>query len=75
LVRGECIRLFADYGARVRIVYVEVPEDDLRRQNRQRSAVVPTRVIERMLDRWEVPDLAEAHEVVHAVRDPSRSGS
>jgi predicted kinase len=67
LVRNECIRLFADYHARVRIVYVEVSEQRLQLQNRKRAKMVPTRVIERMLDRWEVPDRTEAHEVSYVV--------
>jgi predicted kinase len=62
-VRQECIELFAGYGARIRIVYVEVPEARLYRQNRQRAAPVPERVLERLLDRWEVPDRTEAHQV------------
>jgi predicted kinase len=67
-LRREVVRLFAGYGARVRIVYVEVPEADLHRQNRRRSAVVPAAVLERFLDRWEVPDVTEAHRVEWVVR-------
>ncbi len=67
-IRAKCIRLFADYDARVRIVYVEVPEAVLHAQNRSRKAVVPDRVLSDMLDRWEVPDRTEAHEVTYAVR-------
>jgi predicted kinase len=67
-LRRESVRLFAGYGARVRIVYVEVPEADLHRQNRRRSAVVPAAVLERFLDRWEVPDVTEAHAVEWVVR-------
>ena len=62
-VRGQIVRLLADYGARVRIVYVEVPEERLLRQNGQRAAPVPQAVLERLLDRWEVPDRTEAHRV------------
>lgn len=69
VLRRQCIELFADYRARVRIVYLEVPERELYRQNRQRRAVVPEAVIEGMLDRWEVPDLTEAHRVDWVVRD------
>ena len=68
LVRGECIRLFAAYRARVRIAYVEVSEEKLEQQNRQRPAPVPGKVIERLLQRWEVPDLTEAHSVDWCVR-------
>src|SRR5205807_1316625 len=44
-VRAECIRLFADHEARVRIVYREVPPDRLFAQNRQRRERVPEKVI------------------------------
>jgi len=63
-IREICIRLFASYGARIRIAYVEVPEERLLRQNRERPGRVPEKAIERLLDRWEVPDITEAHEVV-----------
>jgi predicted kinase len=62
-LRGECIKLFAGYGAYIRIVYVEVPESVLWPQNRGRPARVPEAVIERLLERWEVPGLTEAHQV------------
>jgi predicted kinase len=66
-IRAQCTRIFADYGARIRIVYVEVPEPMLRAQNRGRRAPVPERVLDSLLDKWEVPDLTEAHDVVYAV--------
>jgi predicted kinase len=62
-LRSQCINLFADYNARVRIVYVEVPEERLLHQNRQRPAPVPLAVLNRLLDRWEMPDRIEAHGV------------
>ena len=68
-IRAQCIRLFADYGARIRIVYVEVSEPNLRSQNRSRNAPVPERVLNALLERWEVPDITEAHEVTYAVTD------
>lgn len=66
--RGPIVQLAADYGARVRIVYVEVPRAVLLEQNRAREAQVPWKVIERMADRWEIPGLTEAHEVTLATR-------
>jgi len=67
-VRDACIGLFARYDARIRIVYVEAPEERLRRQNRERPRPVPERVLEGLLDRWEVPDITEAHEVERILR-------
>ena len=62
-VRNECVRLFHEFRAKVRIVYVEASPDRLFSQNRQRRRKVPDSVIERLLDRWEVPDRTEAHQV------------
>jgi predicted kinase len=62
-VRNECVRLYAEFGARIRIVYREVSSDRLYYQNRQRRNRVPVSVIERLLDKWETPDRTEAHQV------------
>jgi predicted kinase len=64
--RGRLVRLFTDYRARVRVVYVEVPWARWRAQNAARAAAVPEAALDRLLARWEVPDLTEAHEVVWA---------
>ena len=62
-IRELSINLFAAYNARVRIVYVEAPEDRLYAQNRDRAEAIPAEVIRKLTDRWEVPDLTEAHRV------------
>ena len=62
-MRSRTIDLCASYGARIRIVYVEVSPDRLFTQNAEREHPVPTGAIERLLGRWEVPDLTEAHQV------------
>jgi hypothetical protein len=49
----------------VRIVYVKASHDALFAQNRSRKGAVPEVAIERMMDRWEVPDKTEAHQVEH----------
>ena len=66
-VRGECVQMFHGHDARVRLVYVEVSPERLFAQNRQRSRRVPEKVFERLLDRWEVPDRTEAHQVDYIV--------
>jgi putative nucleotidyltransferase with HDIG domain len=65
-VREQCVNLFATYRARVTIVYCEAPERVQRRQNADREVAVPAAVVRKMLERWEVPDATEAHEVVWA---------
>lgn len=62
-LRESSINLFAAYNARVRIVYVEAPADRLYSQNRERPDSVPAEVVRKLLARWEVPDLTEAHHV------------
>ena len=64
-MRGKVLSILADYDARVRIVYVEVSHSTLFAQNRNRDDFVPEAVIEKLTRRWQVPDLTEAHEVVH----------
>jgi predicted kinase len=62
-IRGGLIELFAAYQARVRIVYLEVPQGIQRSRNRARVMQVPEAVIERMRGRLEVPDVTEAQQV------------
>lgn len=66
-LRTTVLNPFFDYGARIRIVYVEVPEKTLRSQNRERESAVPEAVMDRLLDRWEVPEAGEAHEVSYVM--------
>lgn len=69
-MRELSINLFAAYNARVRIVYVEAPEERLFAQNRERDDAVPAEVIRKLAERWEVPDLTEAHRVDYVTETP-----
>ena len=62
-MRAHVLSLCADYHARVRIVYVEASCDLLFAQNQAREHTVPAAALNKMFDRWEVPDLTEAHTV------------
>jgi len=62
-IRTQVIDLIAAYDAQVRIVYVEASHAALFGQNQTRDSVVPPSAIERMLDRWEVPDRMEGQKV------------
>jgi predicted kinase len=62
-IRKQCIDLFADYNAHIRIVYVETTRTELAKRNQSRPSPVPDKAIERMLERWECPDLTECHEL------------
>jgi predicted kinase len=66
--RGPVVDLLADYKARIRIVYLEAPAPELFARNRARKAAIPEAAIRRMTERWEVPNLTEAHELVLLAR-------
>lgn len=66
-MRELSINLFANYNARVRIIYLEATEENLFRQNQERDAIVPAKVLRGMLERWEVPDLTEAHKIDYII--------
>jgi predicted kinase len=61
--RKRWIDLFADYGARVEIVYVEPPAQVILQQNERRARPVPKQVIQHLMDKLEPPTWAEAHSV------------
>lgn len=63
-MRSQLISLFADYGARVKIVYIEAPYEEILRRNRERSRNVPEKVIERLVEKLEIPEDFEGCEVV-----------
>jgi predicted kinase len=62
-LRYQLVDLFCAYHARVRIVYVEVEQKTLFRQNRARDTPVPEAAIKRLMNRWKVPSSIEADEV------------
>jgi predicted kinase len=63
LTRGRWIDLFADYQARIEIVYVEPPLSVILAQNKRRERPVPEKVIGELAARCEPPTLAEAHDL------------
>ena len=62
-MREHCLSLCAAYNARIRIVYLETSAEKLFEQNRSRDASVPNAVINKLISRWEMPDLTEAHQI------------
>ncbi|WP_293129934.1 AAA family ATPase [Microcoleus sp. bin38.metabat.b11b12b14.051] len=62
-MRQQLINFFAGYQVRIRIVYLEVPLEEVWRRNRSRAAAVPEAVIQRLANRLDIPDITEAHEV------------
>jgi predicted kinase len=61
--RSRWIDLFAQYGARIRIIYIEPLFSTLLARNKQRERAVPENVIRELTDKMEPPTLAECHEL------------
>lgn len=62
-IRRKIVSLCVDYGARVRIVYLETELAENLRRNRDRAATVPEPVIARMRRKLTPPEVMEAHRV------------
>lgn len=63
LMRQQLVDLFTLYGAKVKIVYIEKPYNIWRTQNLNRELPVPENILDKMLNKLEIPQLNEAHEV------------
>jgi putative nucleotidyltransferase with HDIG domain len=66
-LRGPLIDLCAGYRARVRILYVEAPLEEILERNRRRREGVPEPVVRSLLAKMDFPDLTEAHAVEYVV--------
>lgn len=69
MMRSQLINLFAEYGARVKVAYIEKPYSAWRKQNREREYPLPEAVLDTMLGKLEIPLLTEAHEIEYVVED------
>ncbi len=62
--RQRLVRLFAGYGARVHILYLEAPYKEILERNRTRERQIPKNVLEQMIDKLEMPEPWEGYEVL-----------
>ena len=68
-IRSKWISLFVDYKAKVELTYLEVPYSTLLKQNHNRQHPVPQAVVERLIDKLEIPQVREAHTLHWEVRN------
>lgn len=59
--RQRWIDLFADYHAKIQIVYLEPPFERILAQNKRRPSSVPEKIIQKMASKYEPPTWHEAH--------------
>ena len=62
-LRGGLLELFENYGARVRVVFLETSWQEELLRNQKRERAVPEAVIEKMLEKLELPERFEAQYV------------
>ncbi len=67
LMRQQLVDLCTLYNAKVKIVYVEKPYDIWRKQNRNREYPLPENALDKMMQKLEIPQLVEAHEVEYII--------
>ena len=63
MVRGKQIKLFTQYHASIRIVYLETNWNEQLRRNSNRAEVVPEQAICHMMEELVLPEVKEAQRV------------
>lgn len=66
-IRSRWLSMFNDYGAKIKIIYVEVPFEKLLSQNKNRKYKVPEKIIDKLINQLEIPSYEEAHEIEYKV--------
>lgn len=61
--RQKLIQLFSGYGARVHVIYLEVPYKELQARNQVRERYIPEKVLEEMIEKLEIPAPWESYSV------------
>ena len=67
--RSRLIDLFTTYKASVKIVYIEVPYAIWQEQNLQRDYAVPLKILDKMLNKLEMPSPIEANQVSYLIKE------
>jgi predicted kinase len=62
-LRQQIIKLFIDYGGKINICYVEAPYEEVIRRNLSKEKCVSEKVLEKLINKLDVPDFTEAHTV------------
>lgn len=73
--REKLVRLFTSYGARVTIIYVEAPYRELFSRNKTRQRTVPEDVINRMIQKFDMPKPWEGYRLCYIVSEGEQKKS
>lgn len=67
-LRSKITSLFLEYGAKIKMIYLEVPYKTLIKQNNNREYPIPNDAIEKLITKVELPSYKEAHEIEFIVK-------
>ena len=68
-MRGKAIKEFEEYGAKVEVIYIEVPYKVLLSQNNSRDYKVPEDAVNNMIGALDIPDLTECYNVQYYIKE------
>jgi predicted kinase len=68
-MRGKVIKEFEEYGAKVEVIYIEVPYKTLLSQNHNRDYKVPEDAVNNMIGALDIPDITECYRVKYHIKE------
>ena len=71
--RKVWVRIAGEFGAEAEAVWFDVPLEECKRRNQERSRVVPDEAMDRLAKKFTPPELSEGFARVEAVRGQTRS--
>lgn len=63
--RQKVYRMCTSYGARVKLIYLEAPYQELLRRNQIRGRSVPVKVIDHLIHKMDMVESTEAYDVIY----------
>ena len=69
LQRLRTMKLFKQFNAKLHVVYVETDHENLLKQNKARLDPVPEKVMDKLMDNWDMPLPTEAHIVEYVINN------
>ncbi len=67
-MRQKTIDLLLNYKAEVHLIYLEAPEEEIKKRNSQRDTTLTNKKIDEMLLKWEVPTSLESHYISYHIQ-------
>ena len=63
-MRNQLISLFRNYGAKIKIIYIDVTLSQAKERNKKRENQVDEKVIVKLYKKLDIPDITECHKLI-----------